>query len=104
MPIQKTRNENFFKVWTPDMAYVLGFFAADGSMNRNKRGGHYIEFQITDGDLLEKIRTLLQSNNKIAIRNRGVNCKPIYRFMYRNAGNMYLQRKKKVFDSFIKNL
>jgi hypothetical protein len=79
MPIQRTRNENFFKVWTPDMAYVLGFFAADGSMYRNKSGGYYIEFQITDGDLLEKIRTLLRSNNKIAVRDRGLNCNLIYR-------------------------
>lgn len=61
------------------MAYVLGFFAADGSMNRNKRGGCYIEFQITDGDLLKKIRSLLQSNNKIAIRKRATNWRPIHR-------------------------
>ncbi len=61
------------------MAYVLGFFAADGSMYRTKRGGYYIEFQITDGDLLEKIRTLLWSNNKITIRNRGSHDKLIYR-------------------------
>ena len=79
MPIHKTKNEDFFKTWTPDMAYILGFFAADGSMGRNKRGGYYIEFQITDGDLLKKIKTLLSSNNKITIRNRGFHCKPIYR-------------------------
>ncbi len=155
MPIHKAKNEDFFKIWTSDMAYVLGFFAADGSMSRNKRGGHYIEFQITDGDLLEKIRTLLWSNNKITIRDRGLNGKPIYRlqiggksifenflyslkkqlrifigtnggslyysrafrlqyasfdslkiyqFMYRDKGDMYLPRKKKTFDSFVKNL
>ena len=79
MPIHKTNNENFFKTWTCDMAYVLGFFAADGSMYRTRRGGYYIEFQITDGDLLEKIRTLFCSDNKITVRDRGLNCKPIYR-------------------------
>jgi hypothetical protein len=52
MPIFKTKNENFFKNWTPEMAYVLGFFTADGSMIRNKRGAHFIEFQITDKNLL----------------------------------------------------
>ena len=50
------------------MAYVLGFFAADGNMIKNKRGAHFIEFQITDKNLLEKIRELLGSNQKIAIR------------------------------------
>lgn len=79
MPIAKTKNENFFKTWTPEMAYVLGFFAADGSMNKNKRGGCYIEFQITDGELLEKIRILLQSDNTISVRKRAVNWQPIYR-------------------------
>jgi len=44
MPIYKTKNENFFKKWTPEMAYVLGFFAADGSMVKNKRGACFIEF------------------------------------------------------------
>jgi len=47
------------------MAYVLGFFTADGNMLRNKRGAHFIEFQITDKDLLYKIRELLESNHKI---------------------------------------
>ncbi len=52
------------------MAYVLGFFAADGSMTKNKRGAHFIEFQINDFDLLENIREALGSNHKITSRNR----------------------------------
>lgn len=68
MPIFKGKNENFFKTWSPDMAYVLGFFAADGSMYRNRRGGHYVEFQITDGDLLMRIRKLLGADHKITMR------------------------------------
>jgi hypothetical protein len=80
MPIQKTRNENFFKVWTPEMAYVLGFFAADGSMYKTQRGTHYIEFQITDGDLLLKIRQALGSSHKITERKpQEMNHKKIYR-------------------------
>jgi len=38
------------------MAYVLGFFTADGSMIRNKRGTCFIELEITDKELLEKIK------------------------------------------------
>jgi LAGLIDADG DNA endonuclease family protein len=79
MPIHKTVNQDFFKTWTPEMAYVLGFFAADGSMNESKRGGHYIEFQITDGDLLKKIQVLLESDHKITIRDRVPGQKLIYR-------------------------
>ena len=61
------------------MAYILGFFTADGSMLRNRRGAHFIEFQITDKDLLFKIRKALGSNHKIADRKRDGNWKTIYR-------------------------
>lgn len=79
MPIYRSINHNFFKKWTPEMAYVLGFFAADGNMIRNKRGGCYIEFEITDLDLLKKIRVLLGSNNKITAREKNKNWKVSYR-------------------------
>lgn len=61
------------------MAYVLGFFTADGNMIRNKRGAHFIEFQIIDKDLLYKIRELLESNHKITARKRGEIWKTSYR-------------------------
>jgi intein/homing endonuclease len=79
MPIHKTKNEDFFKTWTRDMAYVLGFFAADGSMYRTKRGGYYIDFEITDLALLRLIRNILESQNKISVRKRNVRWKTIYR-------------------------
>jgi len=40
MPIPKTKNEDFFKNWTQEMAYVLGFFTADGNMIKNNKGAH----------------------------------------------------------------
>ena len=63
------------------MAYVLGFFAADGNMVKHKNGGHYIDFAITDLDLLIAIKDALKSNNKISIRMRNGNelWKTIYR-------------------------
>ncbi|HVS79472.1 MAG TPA: LAGLIDADG family homing endonuclease [Candidatus Paceibacterota bacterium] len=47
------------------MAYVLGFFAADGTMIKNTRGAHFIEFHITDFDLLKEIQNLFSSNHAI---------------------------------------
>ena len=52
------------------MAYVLGFFCADGSMIKNKREAHFIEFEITDKDLLEKIKKSFNSGHKIKTRRR----------------------------------
>ena len=50
MPIYKTYNKNFFKIWTAEMAYVLGFFAADGNLMRPKLGGYYFSLEIGDKD------------------------------------------------------
>jgi len=79
MPIYKTKDEDFFKKWSSEMAYILGFFIADGSLTINPRGSKYIDFGITDGDLLFEIRKVLKSNHRISKINRGDNCKKVYR-------------------------
>ncbi len=61
------------------MAYVLGFFAADGSMLCNKRGAHFIEFQITDRQVLVDIRRLIGSDHKITARIRDTKWNTNYR-------------------------
>ena len=63
------------------MAYVLGFFAADGNMIKNKRGAHFVAFYSTDKDLIEKVRDLLSSNHKVALKKTSLsnkNWKPSY--------------------------
>jgi len=71
-------NKNFFKKWSPKMAYILGFFAADGSMVINPRGSHYLDFHITDKELLFKIREILDSNHKIQEQKRNKRWAVIY--------------------------
>jgi len=93
MPIFKRKNENFFKIWSPEMAYVLGFFTADGNMIRNKRGAYFIEFEITDKNLLYKIRELLGSDHKIAERKRDNKWKKSYRLQIGS---------KEIFDDLLK--
>jgi len=62
------------------MAYVLGFFTADGSMYKTSRGTHFIEFQITDRKLLLQIQDAIGSNHKITDRGvRENHQKKIYR-------------------------
>jgi hypothetical protein len=57
--------DTFFDKWTPDMAYVLGFFAADGCMYVNKRGSHYIAFYSTDRQLILMVKKILGASNTI---------------------------------------
>lgn len=56
------------------MAYVLGFFAADGSMYRGGAGGYYFAFYSNNYEILEKIKFFLSSNHKIGKRKISANC------------------------------
>lgn len=47
------------------MAYVLGYFAANGCMFINPKGSRYILFTSTDLELINKIKILINSNHKI---------------------------------------
>lgn len=56
-------NENFFKcINTEEKAYILGFICADGHIAKDRL---VITVAIKDKDILEKIRTALQSNHPI---------------------------------------
>ena len=100
MPIFKKKNENFFKKWSPDMAYILGFFCADGAMTINPRGSHYIEFQNTEPGLLEKFASTISSANKVSKRRRNKNWKTSYRLqmgskqMFKDLVNLGLRPRK----------
>jgi hypothetical protein len=68
------------------MAYVLGFFAADGTMIRNNRGAHFIEFHVTDKEILEHIRGVMRSDHKISERIRKDGWKLGYRLQLGSKG------------------
>jgi len=93
MPILKTINEKFFEKWSSEMAYVLGFFIADGSLIINSRGAKYLDFHITDGILLKRIKKVLNSNHKIREEKGNPNCKRAYRLQIGS---------KKMFDDLLK--
>jgi hypothetical protein len=79
----RTLNQDFFKKWSPEMAYVLGFFAADGSMLENKRGGCFVEFNITDRIVLEYIQKASGSNHKITERTHDARNNVQWKQLYR---------------------
>jgi len=79
MPPQKIVNQDFFKHWSSEMAYVLGFFTADGNLNFNERGAYYLEFNTADRGLLADIKNILGSDHKLSDRKRGANFRRNYR-------------------------
>lgn len=58
------------------MAYVLGYFCADGCMFKNSGGSKYISLVSIDKELIEKIRQALESIHKISLKRQSrPNCK-----------------------------
>lgn len=84
MPVYKKINKDFFKVWSHDMAYVLGFFAADGYITHNKRGASFWSIEITDKKLLMSIRHAVESDHTISMRKRSDTSKISYRLQIGN--------------------
>lgn len=59
--------ESFFNSWNPEMAYILGYFASDGTMYKNKRGSCYIAFTSTDKELIILVKNILKASNKVEV-------------------------------------
>ncbi|MHA2226932.1 MAG: LAGLIDADG family homing endonuclease [Candidatus Hodarchaeales archaeon] len=57
-------NLNFFKIWTIEMAYILGYIFADGSI-RIRRSGSELSMKSKDFELLELINDAMISNYPI---------------------------------------
>ncbi|MDP2789444.1 MAG: LAGLIDADG family homing endonuclease [bacterium] len=79
VPIYKEVNKNFFKKWSPEMAYVLGFIFADGNIIYTKRATWFWSLQINDREILEKIKTTLNSSHIISKKKKYKNEKQSYR-------------------------
>ena len=67
---RKVVNENFFKIWSPQMAYVLGFIFADGAILdvRHSARTCYIHLANNDKSILEQMKSCLSSNHTIQAR------------------------------------
>jgi intein/homing endonuclease len=56
-------NESFFSSWSSEMAYVFGFWCADGDMQHER--SYRVSFSSNDFEHLEKIKNCVGSNAKI---------------------------------------
>ncbi|MFD1336275.1 LAGLIDADG family homing endonuclease [Oceanobacillus iheyensis] len=55
-------NEDYFKTWSNNMAYILGFFIADGTV---AKGAQFVSLAQKEKYILEQIRDELASNQPI---------------------------------------
>lgn len=61
------------------MAYILGFFAADGYITVNRRGGQFWCLDIGDKKLIRQIKKTIGSDHKISVRKSKDRANPTYR-------------------------
>lgn len=52
------------------MAYILGFFAADGYITINKRGGQFWCVDVIDKKIIEQIKKQIEADHKISLRKK----------------------------------
>lgn len=58
----RIRND-FFKTWSEEMAYCLGFWWADGCMYQQKKGGCVVIFASIDLDHLQQLQNIICAGN-----------------------------------------
>ena len=56
------KHAEFFRVWTPEMAYVLGYWWADGCMRIKTHGAYEFEIASNDREHLETIAQTIGGN------------------------------------------
>lgn len=95
---------DFFKKWSPEMAYVLGFLYADGDIEdvRKSSRTQYITFASVDKEILESVKKALGSQHNL-------NYRAPRKITYQNgkeyeSSGIYRLRigSKKMFDDLIK--
>lgn len=74
LPFQKkikkhSVNSDFFKKWTDQMAYTLGFIAADGNVCHSGRA-HTLHIACDDKDVIEKIKIAMSYGGPIHLKLR----------------------------------
>lgn len=77
MPIHREYDKDFFKQWSANMAYTLGFLYADGNVVKTKRRTHFVAIYSADRDILVKMSRAFGSNHSISERRSSTGC--VYR-------------------------
>ena len=87
-------NSDFFKTWSGDMAYVLGFIVTDGCLVEHKNGYNALNITNKDKGILKKILLVMDSDHKISVKSRG--SAPEYRYFQIQI------RNKNIYDDLLK--
>ncbi len=100
---QKTFNKDFFKTWSPEMAYVLGYIYSDGAIEDVRKSSRtcYIAITSVDYDILYKIRKSLSSNHNLYVKKQRVNIFPGNRRYLCKQGYILRIGSKSMFEDLV---
>lgn len=88
MIFKKHIDQDFFKTWTSEMSYVLGYITADGCITVSKdRKKHPFTLNITSAEKenIERIRKTINSEHKIGEKSTGKSNAVAYQLQIRNS-------------------
>jgi len=97
-------NVDFFKKWSNEVAYVLGFLYADGDIEDADASSRtrYIAFASKDREIIEKIKAVLKSEHPIHFQPPRTSSDK-YGHIYKSSGGFRLRiGSKRVFSDLIK--
>jgi len=112
MEIKYKVNSNFFKSWSRNMAYILGYLFADGSLeDASYLRGKYLRVTSCDLSIIQEIRKAFDSEHKIVkLAPSTANGKPRYflrigdHTIYNDLINLGLTPKKSLTMLFPNNI
>lgn len=101
-------NENFFKSWTRESAWVYGWLLTDGWIDE-KRGHIRLHLKRTDKDVLEKIKQVMEFSGNIYDDERPDGRKSSYlricrKSMTEDLFNLGIARNNKTFKTVLPNV
>ena len=84
----------FFKRWSPDMAYLLGVICADGCLVEHANGYHTLNITSKDLDWLQQLKRTLRAEQKICRKERGYQLQIRNQIIYRSLLDLGLTPRK----------
>jgi len=67
---RKKVNHHFFSKWSEEMAWVLGFWAADGWVSLSRRK-YILGFSQSNKSAIQKVKRLISSDHKVSTKDNG---------------------------------
>lgn len=102
-PRTYTLRTDFFSKYTAESSYILGWFYSDGNVTKDLRTVR-LHLQLSDAEILEKIKNVLESNQPLYTKYNSVELKLNSSLMVKDIYNLGCTERKSKKITFPKNM